>query len=94
MAQKRVSFIITEENAAKMLQVTNNTGITQTEFINAACAEVPVLCIHNSMSLAAEFMKLRILLEEGDLSAEARKVGDEICQSLNVLTAEIRSFHR
>lgn len=89
--EKKISFRMESTNVEKMKAVTKNTGITQTEFINKACAGIPVICIKNSEGIADYMMDLLTLVEDENYS-EFRKEVDELCQCLGMLTEEIQSF--
>lgn len=89
--EKKISFRMESTNVEKMEAVTKNTGITQTEFINNACAGIPVICIKNSEGLADCMMDLLTLAEDEKFS-EFRKEVCELCQSLKLLTEEILNF--
>lgn len=89
---RTVSFKITDDNDKKMKKVTTNTGITQTEFINAACAGIKIVCLENSCGIADRLCKILDIMENGTDVEEIRKEVDELCQSLSLLTAEIQSF--
>lgn len=90
--EKKISFRMESTNVEKMEAVTKNTGITQTEFINNACAEVPIVCLENSVGIADRITDLKTLVEENNLEAFREEV-DKICLCLNLLTEEILNFH-
>lgn len=90
--ERKISFRMEASNVKKMEAITKNTGITQTEFINKACAEIPIICLENSEGLADKVIDLISLVEDNDLE-EFRKEVDVICQSLKSLTEEILNFH-
>ena len=60
--ERKISFLMTDENERKMKEVTADTGITQTDYINAACAGVPILCLKNSEGLADLFANMLSLV--------------------------------
>lgn len=89
--EKKISFRMESTNVEKMEAVTKNTGITQTEFINNACAEVPIVCLENSVGIADSIMGLITLVDENNLEAFGEEV-DKLCQCLNWLMEEIQSY--
>lgn len=88
--EKKISFRMESANVDKMEAITKNTGITQTEFINKACAEIPIICLKNSEGLADCMMELLTLIEKEKFS-EFREEVDKLCLCLNLLTEEIQS---
>ena len=95
MAVKKTSVNITEENYLKMQQVLADSGMSQTEYINKALAEVPIIMLGNRKNLANSFVELTILLEKNDKNTnEIFKEVTEICRLLNLLVGKIEDLQR
>lgn len=90
--ERQISVILTEENFNKMKDVTKNMCMSRTDFINAACAEIPVIGLAETRGILEEFVKIRMALETGTLSEVDRKAGEEACRCLNSLTEQISSL--
>lgn len=90
--KNRVTVTLTDDNMKRMMKAVDEGGITRTKFINKACEDVVIICIKEGDRIAQEFMRLRIALENCELNSEDRKVGEQTCQSLNLLTQKIVAF--
>ena len=71
----KISVILSPENHERMLQVLDNTGMTKTEYINQACSNIAIIGIAETANVAEEFAKLRIALENENLTKEAKEAG-------------------
>lgn len=85
----KISVILSPENHERMLQVLDNTGMTKTEYINQACSNIAIIGIAETANVAEEFAKLRIALENENLTKEAKEAGECACQSLSSLTEKL-----
>ena len=88
----RITVTLTEQNYQKMQQITETAGITKKEYINKACAAVPIIVMEQSQEIAKEFFLIRIALEKNVISEKLRKEVEKACQLLNSLTAKIVNY--
>lgn len=88
--KNRITVTLTDRNYKKMKQTTKMAGITQTEFINQACAGVSIFVMEQSKDIAKEFFLIRVALEKNEINENLRERVEKICQSLNLLTEKIR----
>lgn len=88
MASKKTTVNLSEENVIKMKIAINDSGITQSDFINQCISEIPFVMLGNRKSIAQSFFELRIMVAEKN-NIEFRKGVEELCQSLNLLMEKI-----
>ena len=87
--KNRITVTLTDQNYIKMKQTTEKTGITQTEFVNQACAGVSIFVMEQSKDIAKEFFLIRVALEKNEISENIREKVEKLCQLLNLLTEKI-----
>lgn len=88
MEAKKTSVNISAENYEKMKKVLESEGLTQSEFINKAIAEVPIVILGNRKLIAESFFDIRNALSEKD-DRELKREVEEVCQLLNILIEKI-----
>lgn len=89
---RAVTIRLWPENEAKMQEVVEKTGVTQTEFVNRAIADAAIIGIAESKTIAAGFLKMCNALNAGKLGVEDRKEVKTICQSFTLLMEKIEAF--
>lgn len=93
MESKKTTVNLTKENVNKMKKAIADSGMTQSDFINQAIAEIPFVMLGDRKSIAQSFFELRIAAAQKN-NIEFRKEVDELCQSLNSLMARIEEKKR
>ncbi len=87
--KNRITVTLTDQNYKKMKQTTEKAGITQTEFINEACAGVSIFVMEQSQDIAKEFFLIRVALEKNEISENIREKVEKLCRYLNLLMERI-----
>ena len=87
-SKKKISVNLTPENWSKIQKIMKQTDMTQTEILNNAIAQIPILILGDRRLLAESFFELRKSLEDID-DEEIRKGVDTVCQSLNLLIEKL-----
>ena len=77
----------------KIQQIQQKTGLTQTEIINDAIANVPIICLGNQQSIAEIFFEIKKLLSTHDGTNITKEV-DKACQLLNLLMQKLEEAMR
>ena len=88
MSRKKTTVNITSDNHMKIQQIQQETGLTQSEIINQAIAEIPVIVLGNQKTLAENFFEIRKLISRNNAEEINEEVA-EACQLLNSLMAKI-----
>ena len=82
--RRKLTLLIDDENMAKVERVSNETGISFSEYVNQVIEEVPVLCMGDEKTLADRFISLMDSIESGKLE-EVKKEVEELCVLLDIL---------
>lgn len=93
MALKKTTVNLSEESQVKMASVISDSGMTQSEFINKAILDVPIIMLGDRKSIAQSFFRLRIAVEENN-NKDFQEGVEEACQSLNLLIQKIEDCKR
>lgn len=88
MSLKKISINLSEENEKKLELMKKETGMSQTELINHAIANVPIIALGDRKEIAISFFDLRRLMKNKDYKAFCKE-GEQICRSLNLLMEKI-----
>ncbi|MBR4027748.1 MAG: hypothetical protein IKJ01_09425 [Lachnospiraceae bacterium] len=91
MSGKKTTVNITEANLKKMNRVLEESGMKQTEFINKAIAQVPIIMLGNRKTIAEGFVDIRMLLSTENDEKIIKEV-NRLCLSLNLLMEKIEEF--
>lgn len=93
MSVKKISLNLTEANYDKLVEAVEKSGISKTEFINKAIAEVPIIILGDRKMLAECFFDLRRMMLDDDYEGFGKGVS-EVCQSLNMVMEKIEEVTR
>lgn len=88
MTAKKISINLTDENIQKLDMIKKDSTMSQTDIINQAIANVPIIMLGNRRSIAECFFDLRLMMQNDDYGAFRKEV-DEVCQSLNLVMEKI-----
>ena len=88
MDGKKTTVNLTAENLQKIHKLAKETGRTQTDLINQAISEIPIVVLGNQKSIATCFFDLRKAVDSKN-EPEIHKEVELTCQSLNLLMAKI-----
>lgn len=91
MDGKKTTVNLTAENLQKINKLIKETGRTQTDLINQAISEIPVVVLGNQKDLATCFFDLRKAVNSKNAS-EIQKEVELTCQLLNLLMAKIEEM--
>lgn len=89
---KKISIDLTAENAEKLAQLIDETGFTKKEVVNRAIANLPVIGISMGPEIAKSFYIIREYMTSKECIDEIREEVDKVCQSFDLLMAEIVNF--
>lgn len=88
MALKKTTVNLNEKSQTKMASIIKDSGMTQSDFINKAILEVPILMLGDRKSIAQSFFELRLAAEKNN-DMDFKKGVEDVCQSLNLLMQKI-----
>ena len=72
----------------KIQRIQQETSLTQSEIINQAIAEIPIIVLGNQKNLAEYFFEIRKAISRNNAENVNKEVA-EACQLLNSLMAKI-----
>lgn len=93
MKNKRTTVNLSPENAEKIRKLSKETGRSQSDLINAAIANVPIINMGNQKDIAECFFDLRKATTEKNNSIIGKEV-NRACQFLNSVMAKIEALTR
>lgn len=85
---KKTTVNLTSENWEKVKKIATDTGLTQSEIINQAVADIPIINLGDQPTLAESFFELRQFIAYDETTKYEEGV-NQICQSLNLLMEKI-----
>ena len=88
MNTKKTTVNISSDNYIKVQKISQETGLTQTEIINAAIADMPIIVLGNQKNIAESFFEIKKLLAKND-TTNIKKEVNVVCQSLNLLMQKL-----
>lgn len=88
MKNKKTTVNLSPENAKKIRKLSKETGRSQSDLINAAITNVPIISMGNQKDIAECFFDLRKATVENS-DSDIGKAVNQTCQSLNFVTAKI-----
>lgn len=88
MTAKKISINLTSENVQKLDKIKKESSMNQTDIINQALANVPIIMLGDRKTIAECFFDLRQMMREDEYEIFREEVV-EVCQSLNLLMGKI-----
>lgn len=91
MDGKKTTVNLTAENLQKINNLIKETGRSQTDLVNQAISEIPIVVLGNQKSIATCFFDLRKAVNSKN-EPEIHKEVELACQSLNSLMEKIEEM--
>lgn len=93
MKSKKTTVNLSGENYEKVRRIVDEEGMTQSDVINRAIANLPIVFLGNRRTLATSFFEIRCLLEN-EKNSEVREEVEKVCRLLNSLMQKIEELTR
>ena len=91
MKSKKTTVNISYENSLKIQQLQHDTGLTQSELINQAISDIPIIILGNQKDLAHCFFDIKKQLANNH-TTDVKKEVNEACQCLNSLMLKLEEL--
>ena len=91
MKKRKTSVNLTEGNYRKIKKLVDQTGRSQSDLINSAVANVPIVVLGNQQTVAEIFFSLYKALSQSDVPSIRREVS-RACLCLNTLITRIEAL--
>ena len=91
MKSKKTTVNISYENLLKIQQLQRDTGLTQSEIINQAISDTPIIILGKQKNLAQCFFDSKKQLANTK-TIDVKKEVDETCQCLNSLMQKLEEM--
>lgn len=88
MAVKKTTVNLSEASQEKMISAIKDSGMSQSDFINKAILEIPIIMLGDRKSIAQSFFELRLDAEKNN-DMDFKKGVEDVCRSLNLLIQKI-----
>ena len=91
MKNRKTSLNLSEENYKRIQKLIAETGRSQSDLINSAISNVPIIVLGNQKKIAEIFFDLHKAVSQSDIAKIQEEV-DRACRCLNLLMAKIEEL--